>query len=165
MCVYIYIQIYIYIYIIHIKYIIYIIYIYIYILYRPTFIVFSLNCKFLLMYKFRRTGVYNKYNKLLMVLNSLIDFCFDGRESKYITVNNYGACWIKNIKDNVICLNKQQIKDAVSFYFLIVISLLALRSSVRFLVFLWGLIQVLFLPTYSYTSVKVKGWTNLRRMT
>ena len=46
-------------------------------------------------------------NKLLMVLNSLIDFCFDGGECKYITVNNYGARWVNNIKDNVICLNKQ----------------------------------------------------------
>ena len=27
----------------------------------------------------------------------------------------YGACWVKNIKDNVICLNKQQIKDAVAY--------------------------------------------------
>ena len=54
------------------------------------------------------------YNKLLMVLNSLIDFCFDGRKIKYITVNNYGACGVKNIKYNVICLNKQQIKDAVA---------------------------------------------------
>ena len=36
-----------------------------------------------------------------MVLNSLIDFCFDG-EGKYITVNKYGACWVKNIKDNVM---------------------------------------------------------------
>ena len=49
-----------------------------------------------------------------MVLNSLIDFCFDGRKIKYITVNNYGACGVKNIKYNVICLNKQQIKDAVA---------------------------------------------------
>ena len=54
-------------------------------------------------------------HKLLMVLNTLIDFCFDGGESKYITVNNHGACWVKNIKDNVICLNKQQIKDAVAY--------------------------------------------------
>ena len=46
------------------------------------------------------------HNRLLMVLNSLIDFCFDGGESKYITVNIYGARCIKNIKDNVICLNK-----------------------------------------------------------
>ena len=28
-------------------------------------------------------------NKLLMLLNSLIYFCFDGGENKYITVNNY----------------------------------------------------------------------------
>ena len=51
-----------------------------------------------------------------MVLNSLIDFCFDGRESKYITVNTYGARSVKNIIDNVICLNKQHIniKDAVA---------------------------------------------------
>ena len=55
------------------------------------------------------------HNKLLMVLNSLIDFCFDGGECKYITVNNYGARWVKNIKDNVIYLNKQQIKNAVAY--------------------------------------------------
>ena len=35
------------------------------------------------------------HNKLLMVLNSLINFCFDGGESKYITDNNYGARWVK----------------------------------------------------------------------
>ena len=61
--------------------------------------------------------VYTKllHDKLLMVLNSLIDFCFDGEESKNITVNNYGARWVKNIQDNEICLNKQQIKDAVAY--------------------------------------------------
>ena len=53
-----------------------------------------------------------------MVLNSLIDFCFDGGESKYITVNNYGARWIKNMKDTMISLNKQQIKDAVAYLLL-----------------------------------------------
>ena len=47
------------------------------------------------------------HNKLLMVLDSLIDFCFDRGECKYITVNNYGPRWEKSIKDNVICLNKQ----------------------------------------------------------
>ena len=41
--------------------------------------------------------LYTKFpsNKLLMVLNSLTDFCFDGGECKYITVNNYGASWVK----------------------------------------------------------------------
>ena len=55
------------------------------------------------------------HNKLLMVLNGLNDFCCDGGESKYITVNSYGARRVKNIKDTVICLNKQQIKDAVAY--------------------------------------------------
>ena len=54
-------------------------------------------------------------NKLLMLLNSLIDSCFDGGESKYFTVNKYGACWVRNTKDNVILLNKQQIKDAIAY--------------------------------------------------
>ena len=58
------------------------------------------------------------HNKLLMVLNSLIDFCFDGGECKYITVNNYGARCVNNIKYNVICLNKQRIKDAVAYLLL-----------------------------------------------
>ena len=58
------------------------------------------------------------HSKLLMVLNGLIHFCFDGGESEYITFNNYGARWVKNIKDNVICLNKQQIKDAVAYLLL-----------------------------------------------
>ena len=41
-----------------------------------------------------------------MVLNSLIDFCFDRGESKHITVNSYGALWLKNIKDNVLTNSK-----------------------------------------------------------
>ena len=55
------------------------------------------------------------HNKPLMILNSLIDFRFDGGESKYNTFNSYGAHWVKNIKDNVIYLNKGQIKDAVAY--------------------------------------------------
>ena len=58
------------------------------------------------------------HNKLLMVLNSLIDFCFDGGECKYITVNNYGARWVNNVKDNVICLSKQQINDEIAYLLL-----------------------------------------------
>ena len=53
-------------------------------------------------------------NKLLMVLKKLIDFRFDGGEDKYIVVCSYGVSWIKDTKDNQICLNKQQIKDAVA---------------------------------------------------
>ena len=61
--------------------------------------------------------LYTKFphDKPLMVLNSLIDFYFDGEKNKYITVNNYGVRQVKNIKDNVICLIKQQIKDAGAY--------------------------------------------------
>ena len=85
------------------------------------------------------------HNKLLIVLNSLIDFCFDE------------AHWVNNIKDNVICLNKQQIKDAVAYLLLNCYFTVGPEIFVRLLVFLWGLIQLLFLPTYSYISMKVSG--------
>ena len=38
------------------------------------------------------------HNKLLMVLNNLIDFYFDG-EDKYITVSGNGASGVTNIKN------------------------------------------------------------------
>ena len=47
------------------------------------------------------------HNKVLMVLKSLIDFCFDGRECKYITVNNYGALWVKNKGCSCILTNSK----------------------------------------------------------
>ena len=53
--------------------------------------------------------------ELLIVLNSLIDFYFDGEESKYITVNSYEACCVKNITGNVIRLNKQRINNEVAY--------------------------------------------------
>ena len=65
---------------------------------------------------FHFSTLYTKlpHNRLLMIINSLIDFCFDEGESNYIKVNSHGACWVKNVKDNLICLNKQKIKDAVA---------------------------------------------------
>ena len=55
------------------------------------------------------------HNKLMMAFNSLIDFCFYGSECKDIPVNSYRARWVKNGKDNVIYLNKQQMKDAIAY--------------------------------------------------
>ena len=94
-------------------------------------------------------------NKRLMVVSSLIDFCFDGGEIKHITVNSYGTTWEKNIKDNLICLNKQEIKYAVAYFFLIVFLLLAQSLSAHILVVLWGLILLHFLANlllYFYES-------------
>ena len=101
------------------------------------------------------------HNKLLIVLNSLIDrFCFDGGENKYITVNTYWARWVKNIKDNVICFNKQQVKDAVTYL------LFNCYFNVDPNIF-WQIIGIpirvwssSFLWTYSYIFMEVRGWTN-----
>ena len=98
------------------------------------------------------------HNKLLMVPNSPIEFYFDGGESKYITVNNYAACWVKNIKDNVICLNKQQIKDAVAYllllncYFTVGPKIFCQVIGIHM-----GSDPAPFLPTYSYTFMEVSG--------
>ena len=47
----------------------------------------------LLFQRFDFSTLYTKlpHNKLMMVLNNLIDFCFDAGESKYIIVNSYVA--------------------------------------------------------------------------
>ena len=69
---------------------------------------------------------------------------FTGVNTFWVVQNN------KPVIDAMNGLNKR--KKATS-----VISLLSLRSSARLLIFLWGLIQLLFLPTYSYISMKVSG--------
>ena len=103
--------------------------------------------------------LYNKlsHNKLLMVLNSLIDFCFDGGECKYSTVNNYGARWANNIKDNVMCINKQQIKDAVAYLVLNCFFTVGPEMFCQIISIPMGSDQAPFLPTYSNNSMKVSG--------
>ena len=36
-----------------------------------------------------------------MILNNLIDFCFDAGETKYIIVSSYRARWVKYIKNKL----------------------------------------------------------------
>ena len=52
--------------------------------------------------------VLNKYGQS----TKWYDFCFDGRNNNYVTVSSYGVRWVKDIKENQICLSKQQRKDA-----------------------------------------------------
>ena len=97
------------------------------------------------------------HNKLLMAVNSLIDFCFNGGECNYITVNNYGARWVINIKDNVICLNKQQIKDAVAYILLNCYFTVGPKIFCQIIGIPMESDRAPFLPTCSYTSKKVSG--------
>ena len=90
-----------------------------------------------------------------MLLNSLINFFFDGGESRYLTANIYGACWEENIKDKVICLNKWKIKDAVPYlnfnrYFTV-----GTKIIFQIIFTLMGSDPTLFLSFYCYTFRKV----------
>ena len=71
------------------------------------------------------------------------DFCFDG------------ARWVNNIKDNAICLNKQQIKDAVAYLLLNCYFTVGPKIFCQIFGIPMGFDPAPFLPTYSYTSVKV----------
>ena len=55
------------------------------------------------------------HDKLLDVLNKLIDFCFNGGEHKFIVISKFGARWCKDKKDSAISFDKQMIKDAVKY--------------------------------------------------
>ena len=97
------------------------------------------------------------HNKLLMVFNSLIDFCFDGGESKYITVNGYRGCLVKNIKKIVICLNKQQVKDAVNYLSFNCYFMFDPQIFCQIIGFPMRSDPAPFLPTYCYIFMKVSG--------
>ena len=90
----------------------------------------------------------------------MIDFCFDGEESKYITVNNYEARWVKNIKDNVICLNKQQIKDPVAYLLFNCYFTVDPKIFYQIIGISMGSDPAPFMPTYSYIFMKVSRSTN-----
>ena len=53
--------------------------------------------------------------KLKKVLNSLIDFCFNGGEKNHIGVSIYGAKWVNDPSKYIISFDKQRIKDGVAF--------------------------------------------------
>ena len=55
------------------------------------------------------------HNKLLIALNNLIHFCFDGGENKYVLVTSYGSRWVKDIKYNQIYFTKLQKNDVVVY--------------------------------------------------
>ena len=115
--------------------------------------------------KYRKAKLPLKYtklphNKLLMVLNSLIDFCFDVGESKYVTINSYGSRWVKNIKDNVRNLNKQQIRDAVAYLLCNCYFTISPEVFCKIIGISMGSDPVPFLSTSSYIFMKVSGRTS-----
>ena len=110
---------------------------------------------------FNFSTLYTKlpHNELLIVLNTLIEFCFGEGEIRYITVNNYGARWVKNIKDNVICLKKQERKDAVAYLLFNFCFIVSPKIPCQIIGILMGSDPAPFSPTYSYIFYESK-WMN-----
>ena len=55
------------------------------------------------------------HDKLIFVLNNLIDFCFKGGQSKFIALTNCGAKWLEDVKDYPIWFDVKRIKSAVKY--------------------------------------------------
>ena len=55
------------------------------------------------------------HNKLIAVLNELIDFCFQGREDKLIAITKYGAKWVADKSKYELLFDKEKIKSALEF--------------------------------------------------
>ena len=88
----------------------------------------------------------------------LIVWCFDGGENKYITVNSYGARKVKDIKDYVICNNKQQRKDAVAYFLFNCYFMVGLKIFCQIIgIAMWSDPAPVFV--YFYILMKVNGWT------
>ena len=54
------------------------------------------------------------HDKLLNVLYSIVDFCFDGTDKKFINVTTWGASFVRN-RLNTMCFTRQKVKDAISY--------------------------------------------------
>ena len=55
------------------------------------------------------------HNKLINVLNQLIDFCFKGWENKFIAITKFGARWVTDQSKYNLVFNKKKIKDALRY--------------------------------------------------
>ena len=55
------------------------------------------------------------HDKLLYVLNNLIDFCFDGGPSDFIAITRFGAQWVDCPTGYKLIFDKQKVKEAVKF--------------------------------------------------
>ena len=55
------------------------------------------------------------HDKLLSVLNELVEFCFKGSGRDFITVDNYCARWTNEPKDNKMVFSKSSIKKCIKY--------------------------------------------------
>ena len=61
--------------------------------------------------------VYTKlsHDEIFCALHKLIDFSFNGGQTKFMTISKFGGRWSKEPSDHEICFNKHNMKDAISY--------------------------------------------------
>ena len=55
------------------------------------------------------------HDKLLFVLNDLIDFCFQGGTNNHVAVTKFGAKWVTNPSKYTLTFDKTKMKNAVKY--------------------------------------------------
>ena len=55
------------------------------------------------------------HDKLIYVMNELVDFCFRGGDKQYIAVNFGRAFWVDTLHQHQIVFTKQKVKDALEY--------------------------------------------------
>ena len=53
------------------------------------------------------------HDKLISVLNSIVDFCFNGGECEYLAVNDFGAKWVKDPSSYDQVFDKRRVKGCI----------------------------------------------------
>ena len=66
---------------------------------------------------FNFSTLYTKipHDKLISVLNSIVDFCFNGGECDYLAINDFGAKWVKDPSSYDQVFDKRRVKCCIEY--------------------------------------------------
>ena len=61
--------------------------------------------------------LYNKipHDKLLEVMNDIVDFCFAGDSHKMLSISEYGAKWVYRVPKTGYCFTRETCKSAIKY--------------------------------------------------
>ena len=55
------------------------------------------------------------HDKLISVLNSIVDFCFNGGECDFLAINDFGAKWVKDPSSYDQVFDKRRVKGCIKY--------------------------------------------------
>ena len=56
-----------------------------------------------------------QHDPLISILNSIIDFCFNGGECDYLSINDFGAKWVKDPSSSDQVFDKRRVKGCIKY--------------------------------------------------